>query len=308
MFRRSLLVIGFLSLCTPALAAGLAPSTGVEWWLWPVLLFSVCVVLGILAVPAGLGGGVLFVPIVGALFPFHLDFVRGAGLMVALASSLASSPKLLRLGFAHLGLALPISLVVAGSQIAGAYLGLMLAPNLVQLLLGASILTIVGLTALAGPQEFPSHSRTDALAAALHLNGIFRDPVRGVDRPWTAQRTATALLLFLLIGLMAGMFGLGAGWANVPILNLWMGVPLKISAGTSSLILSLTSSAAWVYINEGAVLPLIVVPSMLGMILGARLGVRLLQVMPALFVRRLVMLVLALAGGRAVLVGIKPWL
>ena len=31
---------------------------------------------------------------------------------------------------------------------------------------------------------------------------------------------------------MAGMFGLGAGWANVPVLNLLMGVPLKVSVGT----------------------------------------------------------------------------
>ena len=41
--------------------------------------------LGVVAVPAGIGGGTLFVPIVGSFFPFHLDFVRGAGLLVALA-------------------------------------------------------------------------------------------------------------------------------------------------------------------------------------------------------------------------------
>ena len=32
-----------------------------------------------------MGGGVLFVPIVGGFFPFNIDFVRGAGLLVALA-------------------------------------------------------------------------------------------------------------------------------------------------------------------------------------------------------------------------------
>ena len=38
---------------------------------------SILQVHGFVAVPSGVGGGVLFVPIVGGFFPFHLDFVRG---------------------------------------------------------------------------------------------------------------------------------------------------------------------------------------------------------------------------------------
>ena len=60
---------------------------------------------------------------------------------------------------------------------------------------------------------------------------------------------------------MAGMFGLGAGWANVPVLNLVMGAPIKISVATSKFLLSITdTSAAWIYLNNGAVLPLMVRP------------------------------------------------
>ena len=33
--------------------------------------------LGVLAVMAGVGGGVLYVPLVSGFFPFHIDFVRG---------------------------------------------------------------------------------------------------------------------------------------------------------------------------------------------------------------------------------------
>ena len=49
------------------------------WWVWPIALFAVSFAIGVVAVVAGIGGGVLFVPIVGSFFPFHLDFVRGAG-------------------------------------------------------------------------------------------------------------------------------------------------------------------------------------------------------------------------------------
>ena len=60
------------------------------WWIWPLALFAVSFALGVVAVVAGVGGGVLFVPIVGSFFPFHLDFVRGAGLLLALSGALAA--------------------------------------------------------------------------------------------------------------------------------------------------------------------------------------------------------------------------
>ena len=84
----------FSALPAEAAEAAKAAST-TAWWVWPLSLFVVCFFLGMIAVPAGVGGGVLFVPIVGSFFPFHLDFVRGAGLLVAMASALAiatSSP------------------------------------------------------------------------------------------------------------------------------------------------------------------------------------------------------------------------
>jgi hypothetical protein len=98
-----LLWLGFLAALTLAFPASAsdavtAVSGDYPWWVWPLGLFVVCFLLGIVAVPAGVGGGVLFVPIVGGFFPFHLDFVRGAGLLVALASALSAGPDLLRNG------------------------------------------------------------------------------------------------------------------------------------------------------------------------------------------------------------------
>ncbi len=273
------------------------------WWGWPLALFVVCFALGIVAVPAGVGGGVLFVPIVGGLFPFHLDFIRGGGLLVALASALAASPGLLRIGLANLPLALPVSLLVAASQIAGAMLGLVLPSSIVQTTLGVLILGIVTLMWRAKKSDIPDVPVADTLSVALGICGIFHDTARGRDIEWQVHRTPIALGIFVVIGMLAGMFGLGAGWANVPALNLLMGAPLKVAAGTSSLVLSMTSSAAWVYINQGAVLPIVVAPSVIGMILGARIGARLLHVVKASAIRRLVIGLLLVAGVRALLKG-----
>jgi len=306
-FLRVLAALGCALAAGSAIAATGAASD-VAWWWWPLALFVVCFLLGIVAVPAGVGGGVLFVPIVSGFFPFHLDFVRGAGLLVALASALAAGPKLLRVGLADLRLTLPLALLASASSIAGAMMGLAMPGWLVQIALGITILGIVALMATARRADVPHVAAPDALSAALGIHGVYRDIGNGRDVRWQVHRTPAGLALFTLIGALAGMFGMGAGWANVPVLNLLMGTPLKVAAGSSSFILSLVdSAAAWVYMIEGAVLVVIAAPSVIGMMMGARIGARLLTVMKPSLVRKLVLLLLLFAGLRALLKGTGIW-
>ena len=275
-----------------------------DWWIWPLALFAVTFAMGIVAVLAGVGGGVLFVPIVSAFFPFHLDFVRAAGLLIALTSALSAAPSLLTNGLASMRLAMPLALIGSVTSVIGALVGLALPTEAVQIALGLTILAIAALMWRAGRTEHPDVPRPDALGAALGMHGVYHDPALGHDVKWQVHRTPAAFLVFAGIGVLAGMFGLGAGWANVPALHVLMGAPLKLSVGTSGLLLSVVdTSAAWVYLNRGAVLPLVVVPSILGAILGAKIGARLLGRAPALLIRRIVLTLLVVAGGRALLKG-----
>ena len=278
------------------------------WWIWPLALFAVTFLLGIVAVLAGVGGGVLFVPIVGGFFPFHLDFVRGAGLLLALSGALSAGPALLRGGLASLRLAMPLAVVGSMTSIGGALLGLALPTAFVQSALGVTILAIAILMWRAKKSEHPDGVVPDALGEALRMHGVYHDPASGRDVEWRVRRTAAAFFAFGGIGVLAGMFGLGAGWANVPVFNLLMGAPLKLSVGTSGFLLSvIDTSAAWIYINRGAVLPLLVAPSIIGVMLGAKIGARLLRVAPAATVRRIVIVLLLVAGARALLKGLGWW-
>ena len=276
-----------------------------EWWLWPLALFAVTFGMGIVAVLAGVGGGVLFVPIVGAFFPFHLDFVRAAGLLIALTSALSAAPGLLVNGLASLRLAMPLALVGSITSIAGALVSFALPTQALQVALGLTILGIALLMWRAGRSEHPDVPRPDPLGAALGMHGVYHDAALGRDVAWQVHRTPAAFFVFGGIGVLAGMFGLGAGWANVPAFNLLMGAPLKLSVATSGFLLSVVdTSAAWIYLNRGAVLPMIVVPSLLGVILGAKIGARLLHVTPGHVVKKVVLGVLFIAGARALLRGL----
>ena len=276
-----------------------------EWWAWPIALFALTFAMGIVAVLAGVGGGVLFVPIVGAFFPFHLDFVRAAGLLLALTGALSAAPALLTSGMASLRLAMPLALVGSVTSIVGALVGLALPTQAVQLALGTTILAIALIMWRAGRSEHPQVTQPDPLGLALGMRGAYHDPASGEEVRWQVHRTPAAFVVFAFIGLIAGMFGLGAGWANVPAFNLLMGAPLKLSVATSGLLLSVVdSSAAWVYLNRGAVLPILVVPSIIGVMLGAKIGAHLLRIAPASLVRKIVLALLLVAGGRAFLRGI----
>ena len=280
----------------------------VAWWVWPIALFAATFVLGIVAVLSGVGGGVLFVPIVGGFFPFHLDFVRGAGLLLALSGALSAAPVLMRGGFASLRLAMPLALAGSITSIAGALLGLALPTQAVQIALGLAILGIVALMWKSGGAGREQAVAPDPIAAAFGMHGVYHDPADGREVAWRVGRTPAALVAFAGIGVVAGMFGLGAGWANVPVLNLLMGAPLKLAVGTSGLLLSIIdSSAAWIYIHRGAVLPMLVVPSIIGVMLGAKIGVRLLRIASTTVVRRIVIALLLVASGRALLKGLGIW-
>jgi uncharacterized membrane protein YfcA len=285
--------------------ASAEPANGLPWWAWVLLLFLVTFVLGIVSVVGGVGGGVLFVPVVSGLFPFHLDFVRGTGLLIALAGALAAGPSLLRGGIANLQLALPPALIASAAAIVGANIGLILPDYIVHLALGTMIMGVVGLMLAARKSFFPEVPKADALGQALRMHGIYHDPLSGRDIHWQVHRTAQGLILFVLVGITAGMFGIGAGWANVPVLNLVMGAPLKVSIGTSSFLLSIVdSAAAWVYLHHGAMLAIIAVPSMLGMMLGSTIGVGLLTRANVAVLRKVVIGLLLLAGLRALLKGL----
>lgn len=281
---------------------------GATGWGWSAGLFVFGLLLGIVAVMGGVGGGVLFVPLVGGFLPFHMDFVRCAGLVVALASSLSAVPELLYKQVASFRLALPLGLIASVFSIVGARVGLAMPERMVQTVMGLVILGVYGLMVGAGRRDHPVVSQPSPLGTPLGLRGWYHEASSTAVVTWRVHRVRRAFVLFAGIGFVAGMFGLGAGWANVPALNLLMGVPLKIAVGTSLLIMAIAnSSAAWVYINQGAVFPLMVAPAVIGAMLGSTLGARwLVRARPAL-VRQMVLGLLVVAGLRSLLKGVGVW-
>ena len=250
-----------------------------EYVMWMGILFIFTLLIGIIAPISGVGGGVLFVPLTTAFFPFNIDFVRGAGLTIALMSSLSSSPRLIEKGLANLKAAMLVSTVSILSSIAGSILGLWITNEMpegkhyITIALGCLLFFIFIVMVTSKRVEFPEPKKFDRISLLLNVDGKWYEHSRDEIVTYHLTRLPLSLPAFAGVGLIAGMFGLGAGWANVPVLNLINAAPLRVAVSTSMVIIALNDSAAlWVYIAKGAVLPLIVVPSILGVTIGARIG------------------------------------
>ncbi|AGK62084.1 putative permease [Archaeoglobus sulfaticallidus PM70-1] len=257
-------------------------AMGVSLWSeWVIFLFLFTFVIGILGPMSGVGGGVIFVGLGMAILPFHVDFIRGAGLVAALTTALSSAPHFTKKGLANFKVAAPLVVVSTIFSIMGSVFGLWISnafpqgSSYVKVSLGVVLFIMLAALATSKNVEYPETKKQDRLSKMLNIYGEWYEPTLNRVVEYRVGNLPIGLLFFAGVGFVAGMFGLGAGWANVPVLNLIMGVPLKAAVATSMVILAINDSASlWVYLSKGAVLPLIVVPTVLGIGIGSRIGSR----------------------------------
>ena len=250
-----------------------------HWWVWPLILFLFTFAIGIIAPMAGVGGGVLFVPLAAAFFPFSVDFVRGTGLIMALTSALSSAPQFIKKGLANMKIMAPVVVVSIITSVVGGIVGLWITSAFpagkyyITIALGVVLFLIFIVMITSKRVEFPEVKSVDGLSQALGLTGAWYEPTLDKVVDYKITKLPLGMLCFAAVGFIAGMFGLGAGWANVPVLNLIMGAPIKVAVSTSMAIITVNdAAAAWIYMAKGAILPLIVVPSVVGISIGARIG------------------------------------
>ncbi|MEF3169239.1 MAG: sulfite exporter TauE/SafE family protein [Deltaproteobacteria bacterium] len=266
-------------------------------------MFFFTFVVGIVAPLSGVGGGVLFVPIATAFFPFSMDFVRGTGLIMAMMSAFSATPHLMEKGLANLKLMTPILIVSTVFSIIGGVMGLWITNAFpmgkyyLTIGLGVLLFIIFVVMSMAKKLEFPEVTDIDFISKALDISGACFEPHLNKVVEYRTTKMPVGLVAFAAVGTIAGMFGLGAGWANVPVLNMIMGAPIKVATSTSMAIIAVNdAAAAWIYISNGALLALVLIPAILGVYIGSRIGARIAAKAKPIFVRYLVMLILLLAA------------
>jgi uncharacterized protein len=101
----------------------------------------------------------------------------------------------------------------------------------------------------------------------------FVDSLAGPD--YAVHRFPVGVAGSLFAGLVSALLGVGGGIIKVPLMNLAMGVPLRVATATSNLMIGITASAsAIVYFLRGGIDPYVAGPTAVGVFVGALAGSR----------------------------------
>ncbi|WP_261570032.1 sulfite exporter TauE/SafE family protein [Frankia gtarii] len=280
-----------------------------------VAITAVCVLSGCLGSLLGLGGGTFVVPILTLAFGLDLRLAIGASVISVVAGSAAASPRYLDEGFANLRVAVTLEVATVSGAIAGALLAGHLSTRALYTVFGV-VLAVSAVQMLRHRQDRDGLAvPDDPIADALSLHGTGTRAATGTGtgtgttvrdiRPYRVTRTATGLTMMTAAGAISGLLGIGSGAMKVPAMDLAMRLPIKVSTATSNLMIGVTGAAsAVVYLQRGDVVPLLAGAVALGTVVGARIGSRLLAVVPAEALRAIFLVVLLIVSAQMLLRGL----
>jgi hypothetical protein len=100
-----------------------------------------------------------------------------------------------------------------------------------------------------------------------------------------ANMTVNALEIVgigLLVGFLAGLFGVGGGFLMTPLLNMVIGIPMNVAVGSDlTQITATASSGAYAHRKMGNVEPKLALLIVSGSVIGAQVGVYLVNILKA---------------------------
>jgi uncharacterized protein len=227
-------------------------------------------VAGSMGALLGLGGGVFLVPFLNAWF--GLDFKTAAAIslvtVIATSSAVSAGTTGRHLINLRLGMLLEVA-SAAGGVAAGLTVSHLSDVTLERGFAGiTALIAVLMLTRLERRNVFQ-----DTTVDPGPLGGRFHDEESGGEVVYRVRRLPSALLVSFIAGNVSAAFGIGGGILKVPVLTAWCGVPMRVAAATSSLMIGVTAVASVpIQYANGYVNPPLAGAAVLGVLVGSRGG------------------------------------
>jgi uncharacterized membrane protein YfcA len=240
----------------------------------PVVLL-VSVVAGLIGALAGMGGGVVLIPVF-TLLGMDIKHAIALSMISVIATSSGSAAAYVRDHITNLKVGMFLEMFTIVGALVGATITVSASARPLYLLFGAVLVASWGALWHEHGRWAPV-GHQDGLSHWLELEGSYYDQPLHRCIDYRAARAYLGGPLMFGAGMIAGLLGIGAGALKVVIHDLVMGLPPKVSTTTSNLIIGVTALAGTsVYLAAGLVDPGLAAPVILGVTAGAFLGTRLL--------------------------------
>lgn len=217
----------------------------------------------------GLGGGVFLVPFLNVFLGFPLTTAAGTGLMTVIATS-----SVVARGGSNAAINLRLGMVMQIAAAAGGYFGGTLAQRIPERALQLTFAAVTAAIAAIMISRLEKRNIIkDVTVDPGRFGGRYFEEESGQEVVYRTRRLPAALAVSLAAGSISGLLGIGGGILQVPAINAWCGVPLRVAAATSAVMIGITAAAsAPLYYVRGDIIPPLAAAAVLGTFAGSRTG------------------------------------
>jgi hypothetical protein len=229
---------------------------------------------GFLGALTGLGGGVVVVPALTLALGVDIKYAIGASLVSVIATSSGAASAYVREGFSNIRIGMFLEIATTIGAIAGAFLAGRFSTHVLAVVFGL-VLAQAAYLSFKGLSDHAEIVESDKLATQLRLGSDY--PVDGRRQKYGVRNVRKGFATMFGAGLLSGLLGIGSGAVKVIAMDTIMRIPFKVSTTTSNFMIGVTAAAsAGLYLSLGYIDPRVAMPVMLGVLIGALLGAKVL--------------------------------
>ncbi len=243
-----------------------------------ILLLTVIILIGayfagLLGSLTGLGGGIVIIPLLTLVLHVDIHYAIGASLVSVIATSSGSAAAYVKEGITNMRLGMFLEIATTLGAVGGAFLSAYIPAHYIAIIFGV-ILIFSAIMSLKkkNMQADPTSSKT---AQFLNLGSTYPDQGQAVT--YGVHNVFGGFGLMSFAGMISGLLGIGSGSLKVIAMDKVMRIPFKVSTTTSNFMMGVTAAAsAVVYLQRGYIDPGLSMPVVLGVVLGAMTGSKIL--------------------------------
>ena len=255
-------------------------------------VFAVGILCGSIGAMLGIGGAVFLVPFLVLVMGLSFHQAAAISLAAVIATSTAVSAATAGRHLINLRLGMVLEVATAAGGLTGGLTALALSPATLQKLFAVVACVVAGIVIRGSEDSQLPHDADPGT-----LGGRFTDERRRETFTYRVRRLPVALAASFVAGNLSTLLGIGGGIVKVPVLVTTCGVPMRVAAATSAFMIGVTAtSGAMIYYGHGDMIPSLAAAAVLGTQAGSTLGMRAAARARAIWLRRLLAIVLCVVA------------
>ena len=264
-------------------------------------------IAGLVGALTGLGGAVVITPVLSLLFGVPLEYAAGASLAATIATSSGSAVAYIKDGITNIRIGMSLEIATTAGAIFGSlFAAFVYSHNLAYLLfIVFGLAVLFSIYPVLKKRRARRNSREDRSTTVFQLRGKYYDKSTKEEVHYSGIRWWLGESVMFVAGTLSGLLGIGSGVLKVLGMDVGMHLPIKVSTATSDFMIGVTAvTSSVIYLSLGYIQPLLAAPVIIGVLLGAFYGSKIMEHEKAGKIKTLFVSILAVIAIEMILRGL----